>query len=199
MNEHMLLEKVKHDDIKEFSKNQLAEKGFFKSLYTISLFVTAFLLAGVVGYAVSMLIFEQETITNLIQIIPGLLFSFTLVIIFHELIHGLAYKLVGAKKVYFGAMLSKFVFYAGSDQETFNGFQYRFIAISPFITVNTIGIIALIVAPEYFVFTLTVLFIHTLFCGGDFAMLNFIQKHDLSKIHTRDSREKRETYYYLKE
>lgn len=198
MNEHLLLEKVKHDDIKEFSKNQLAEKGIFKSLYIISLFVTAFLLAGVIGYGVSMLIFEQETITNLIQIIPGLLFSFTLLIIFHELIHGLAYKLVGAKKVYFGAMLSKFVFYAGSDQETFNGFQYRFIAISPFITVNTIGIIALIVLPEYLVFTLTVLFIHTLFCGGDFAMLNFIQKHDLSKIHTCDSREKRETYYYLK-
>lgn len=197
MKDHRLLEKVKHDDVKEFAKNKLAEKGVFKSVYVTSLMVTGFLFAAAVGYGISILIFSGET-ALIIQVIPGLLFSFTILIILHELIHAFGYKLSGAKSVYFGAIPSKFVFYAGSDQEVLNGHQYRFIAILPFATISTICLIALIGWPEYFVFTLTILFVHTAFCGGDFAMLNFIQKYNLSEIQTYDHREKRETYFYLK-
>lgn len=196
MKDYRLLKQVAHDDIDEFIENQLAEKGFYKMVYTTSLVVTVLSSAAAVAHGIKILILTKG-LKPLIQIVPGFLFSFTLLILFHELLHALAYKLVGAKRVYFGAPQSKSGFYAGSDQEAFNGIQFRFIALSPFITISMTGLIALLILPQYFIFVLTVLLIHTLFCGGDFATLNFMHKHDLSKIHTYNSREKRVIYYYL--
>ena len=194
--EHKLIMQVTHEDFKAFMKAQLKQKGFYKTAYTITLMVTGFLFFAAVGYAISVFAIAQE-VAPLLQLATGLIFCFSLLIVLHELLHALAYKVVGAKKVYFGAMLSKFVFFAGSDQEKFNGTKYRFIALFPFLSITCAGLLLILFFPEYFLFSLTILFFHTLFCGGDFAVLNFIGKYDLRKFYTYDSRQTRETYFYL--
>lgn len=192
-----ILKKISHREFKEFAKTQLAKEGGYRRFFNIFLLVAAFSFSGSLGYAVA-LFFLEDVWFYLFQIGLGFLFSFSLLLVIHELLHGIAYKITGAKKVYFGAVLSQFVFYAGSDQEEFNGRQFRLIAIFPFAVITGSAILSLFLLPQYFFFTFTVLFIHTLFCSGDFAILNFMQQYDLDEIHTCDSKEKEETYYYLK-
>lgn len=197
-NHNNLIKKVAHNKFKEFAKEQMADKGLYRNAYVAFLIGFGFLFAVAVGYGVSLMFLAQE-FTVIIQVTTGVLFCFTILIILHELLHGLAYKLSGAKNVYFGAIFSKFLFYAGSDQEEFNGTRYRFVALFPFVIITGVSLLMLLLYSEYIPFGLAVLFVHTLFCGGDFAAANFIAKHDLKKIHTYDSREKGETYFYFKD
>lgn len=195
MNEDLLLEKVTHDEFKEFAKTELAKEGFYQKVYSITLILTSLSFCAGVGYGLA-LFFLSDQIFHLIHIVAGLAFCFTVLIISHELLHALAYKLVGAKQVYFGANLSQFLFYAASDGEKFSGRQFRFIALFPFLTVLAAGVVCLITLPQYFLFTLTALFIHSVFCGGDFAVLNYINQYDLDEVYTFDVKEKKETYFY---
>ncbi len=195
--ENQIIATVSHQEFKAFAKEQMAKEGGYKKFFTIALLVTAFGFSASAGYA-TVLFFVEDVWFYLLQIGLGFLFSLSLLLIIHELLHGIAYKIVGAKKVYFGAVLSQFVFYAGSDQEEFNGRKFRLIAIFPFAVITGLGLLSLLLFPQYFFFTLTALFFHTLFCSGDFAILNFMQQYDLDQIHTSDSKSKEETYYYLK-
>lgn len=195
MEKDILLKKIGHDEFKTFAREQIAKEGFYKRVYSTFLFLSGFLFFACTGYGISLFILDEK-ITFPIQLATGILFCFTLLIVLHELLHGIAYKLMGAKKIYFGAILSQFIFYAGSDQERFDGRKFRFIALFPFVCILMLGLICLLLFPEYFLIILTVLFIHTIFCGGDFAVLNFMEQYKLSEIYTFDSREKRETYFY---
>lgn len=195
--ENQLITKVSHQEFKAFAKEQLDKEGGYKKIFTIALLLTAFGFSGSAAYATALFFFEDVWF-YLLQIGLGFLFSLSLLLIIHELLHGIAYKIAGAKKVYFGAVLSQFVFYAGSDQEEFNGRQFRLIAIFPVSVITGLGLLSLLLVPQYLFFTLTVLFIHTLFCSGDFAILNFMLQYNLDEIYTTDSNAKEETYYYLK-
>lgn len=198
INENQLVKKVSHEKFKDLCKEQLSEKGFYKNAYAAFLMGFGFLFAAALGFGVAIMVLAQE-FTVLIQVGIGVLFSFTFLIILHELLHGLAYKLIGAKNVYFGAILAKFLFYAASDQEEFNGVHYRFVALFPFFSITVATLLLALLRPEYIPFVLTVAFIHTLFCGGDFAVVNFVRKYDLKNIYAYDSKEKGETYFYFKE
>lgn len=193
-----LPKKILHKEFKPFAKEALAQKGFFKTLFYGFLLITSLAFFVSLGYGGALVFLEGET-TYLVQLSIGLLFAFTIMIVLHELLHGLAYKLVGAKKVYFGAILSQFIFYAGSDNEKFNGVQFRFIALLPFAIITALCFLALLFFSNYFLGILTVLFIHTLACGGDFAVVNFMQQYDLRRFHTHDSREEEVTFFYLED
>lgn len=198
MEGYTLLETISHDAFKEFAKDQLAKKGIYKKVYHAVLLISCGLLAAAAGFGAVLYFVEREA-SYLVQILLGLIFSLTLLIVIHELLHAAAYKLAGAKNVYFGAVLSKFVFFAGSDKEVFNGSRYKFIALFPFLCITICSLTGMIVWPEYLTFFITLVCIHTLFCGGDFAILNYIQQFDPRRIHTSDSREKKETYFFLKD
>lgn len=162
------------------------------------------LLIGLVGFSLACLGFFsvqtyiKENPIYLYQFCLALGFCFSFMIIIHELIHALAYKLVGAKKVYFGMKLSKFMFYAACDQQHFNGVQFRFVALAPFVCITTLCLAGIAVSPHYFFMFLIVMAIHTLCCSGDFAMLNYIQQYDLKKVFTYDLKAEKTTYFYLK-
>lgn len=196
-NDNDLIKKVAHDKFKDFSKEQLTDKGFYRSIYTTLVIGLGFIFFAVIGYGVTLMFIAQE-FAIVTQVGVGVLFCFTFLIIIHELLHGLAYKLSGAKRVYFGVILSKFLFYAGSDREEFNGVHYRFVALFPFVIITGASLLLVLLHPGYISLGLTVMFVHTLFCGGDFAVVNFISKYDLNRIYTYDSRERSETYFYLK-
>src|SRR5699024_1558974 len=123
--------------------------------------------------------------------------TFRTLLILHELLYAVAYKIKGANNLYFGAQLSKFLFYAASDQERFTGEQFKFIALFPFVSVAVLAGFSLIIFPQYFQFIFTVLFIHQMFCGADFAVVSFLRKQGLTNVLTFDSREE-ETTYFLK-
>ncbi|WP_340064992.1 DUF3267 domain-containing protein [Ascidiimonas aurantiaca] len=192
-----LIKTVSHDTIKPFVKECFDLKGSYRTFYIFFSLISFAGLAGLTGYSVTRLVMGDTV--YIIQLGAALLFCLTLLIILHELLHALAYAVLGARHLYFGANLKKFVFYVGSDGDFFSGKQFRIIALSPFIGVLFLSILLLITAPQYTFFSLFVICLHSFFCGGDFGMLNYAAQFPDKQFFTSDSRKKKETYFFLKD
>lgn len=184
-----------HQEIKTFVQESLKTKGPFKVIYLILATVSGVILGGMLGFSITTWI-TQGTAQLTIQVVLGLVFSFSILIVIHEWIHGLTYKFFGAKNVYYGCSLKKFVFYAASDGDVVNARQFRIIALAPFVVISTLCLILMAILPTYFFCLATILFSHILFCGGDFAFIHFMTQYDMHRLHTHDDRKKEETYFY---
>lgn len=189
---------ISHHDIKSFLQESLQKKGSYKTGYYIAIIISGFAFCGLCGYTLGKFIFDKQ-IGGLVQVIVGMVFSLTALVVIHELIHGVAYKMNGARRVYYGGNIRKFVFYAAAHLQVFNVRQFTRIALAPFITVSIMGIMLIFIFPDYTTFLLSVLSIHTFFCGGDFLFLHFMSQYDSKKLHTHDDRDKAETYFYYVE
>jgi len=94
----------------------------------------------------------------------------------HELLHGLAFKILGAGKLTFGANIRHFMFYVTSHRFVLNKAQFYFLALAPFVVVSVLCISFLF----YESFTIrwiaaNVLFAHATCCVGDFALMSYFQ------------------------
>lgn len=195
MENYTLLKEVPHKEFRAFAQDQINQDGFYQKLYYSTIIISSILFFASLGYSFTLFLLENN-IYYVSQMLIGLIISFSLLIIIHELLHGLAYKWMGADQVYYGGSFSSFLFYAACDQEVFSGKQYRFIALFPFLTILIIGVAVVLIDINYFQLILTILFAHTIFCGGDFAVANFMNNNNADKIITYDSKEKELTYFY---
>jgi hypothetical protein len=130
----------------------------------------------------------------------ALSFSFSVLIVIHELLHALAYLLSGARRISFGLILKKFVFYALADQQVIAARAFHFVALTPFVMVKLIclaGIIAFY-NEQLMYFFLTVMCLHSLFCAGDIAMLAFYRIHGGKEIYNFDNKSEGKTYFYTR-
>jgi hypothetical protein len=134
----------------------------------------------------------------LLYILFGLFFSLSLLIVIHELIHGLALKLVGVPKVSYGGYIRKFIFYAEADLFVLNKRQFVFVALAPLVFVKVItlaGIIVCFYDPVVSLFAL-VMGIHSFFCSGDIGLLSVFVRKDKAEVFTFDVKEIRKSYFY---
>ncbi|WP_340200523.1 DUF3267 domain-containing protein [Ascidiimonas sp. W6] len=191
-----LLKKVSHNEIKPFVKECLEINGFYKRFYFLIMLISIATLTAVITFTI-VTYFTKGDLHGVVQLLSSFLFSFTILVLIHELIHAIAYKIMGAKNVYFGGSIKKFIFYAASDQDIVNGIAFRFIALAPFVIVLVIVILLYLIFPVYHIFFLTIGTLHTLFCGGDFAMVNYISQYPLDSVLTFDSKINKESYFYL--
>jgi hypothetical protein len=191
-----LLNKLSHNDIKPFIKECLEVKGGYKTFYLLIMFSSMVLLGALVTF-ISIRFWKTNEFSGLSQFLGAFLFSISILVVIHELIHALAYKLKGAHHIYFGGSLKKFIFYAASDGDILNGKDFRFVALAPFVIVSLVNQMLIVFMPDYTIFFITVIALHNLFCGGDFAMINFINQYPLSKVFTFDLRRTKESYFYL--
>ena len=95
----------------------------------------------------------------------------------HELLHGLAFKMLGASQVVYGADWSKFVFHASAPGFPLDGRQMTLVALAPFIVITPALLTAgLALGGTYLWAALGASMMHTQGCLGDFAMLNFFAR-----------------------
>lgn len=143
---------------------------------------------------------KRGELNNLVALAGGILFSVTFLVVIHELIHAIAYKMIGAKKLSFGMRLRKFLFFVLADKEVFTLRQFKFVALAPVVTVAALTIIGMIFAynQPMFYFYLSVFGIHSLFCGGDFGLLSYFENRKDKEILTFDVKEEGKTYFYVK-
>jgi len=132
----------------------------------------------------------------LIHIPLGLLSGGLLIIPFHELLHGLAYRLLGARKIIFGADMKQFIFFVTAHEHAVSGIQLAFLALFPFLVINSLCIAAAIsLFPGAILFFAFLLLIHNLMCIGDFAMVNFACRRG-KRIYSYDDPEKKLSYFF---
>ena len=132
----------------------------------------------------------------LIQLFLGILAGSIIVIPFHELLHGLAYKILGAKKIKFGANLQQFFFFVSADRFLVNRKELYFLALLPFGVLNlALLMVALLWLPQYTILFGYLLLSHNLMCIGDFAITNYVM-NEKEEVFTYDEPENKKSYFY---
>ena len=191
-----LIAELNHQQIKEFVINQLSGGGKLVRFYMI--YQITMILLGIFFAIRSVVLAFQQFAEPLLYTAAALVFCFTLLIVIHELLHGAALKLVGAKNVNIGAYFKKFIFYAEADQFVINRKQFTFIALTPLLVVKIItllGIIFFAHSPPFY-FLIFVMCAHSLFCAGDIGLLSIFYRYGKAEIYTYDIKAEKTSYYY---
>ena len=197
--EFELLTEVTHSNLKEFVIEQIAEEKFIIRIYSVYQVVmmliftylfTRGIVLGIKGF--------YETLTG---IGIAVLFSFSALIVIHELLHAGAYLFRGAGRISFCFIPKKFIFYALADQQVIESKDFHFVALAPFVTVKLVclaGLILFFQHPILMYFFVGVMCLHSLFCAGDVAMLAFYKLNSDKEIFNYDSKTEGKTYFYTR-
>lgn len=128
----------------------------------------------------------------------GMLIAILLIPV-HEWIHGMAYKLAGAKTVKYEANWRKLYFVATAHHFVTSYKWFKIVALAPFTVVAVISSIASVILPgHYKIPALALLFVHTIFCSGDFGLLTYMKSIKGEDPVTFDDLDNRISYFYVK-
>jgi len=191
-----LIAQLNHSQIKEFVINQLTQNGKIIKIYMI--YQILMIMVGMFFLTRSVVLAFKSSAIPLYYTLAALVFCFSVLIVIHELLHGIALKLAGAKRVTYGGYLKKFIFYAEADQFVINRRQFAFIALTPLFAVKLItliGIIFLFNQPVFY-FLIFVMSAHSLFCAGDIGLLSVFYKIKNIEIFTFDVKAEKTSYFY---
>jgi len=197
-NEFELLTEVSHQNLREFIVEQIKVEKYIIRIYSVYqvIMLTVFIFFLTRSIILSIKGFPGQ----LVQIGLAALFSFSVLIIIHELLHALAYLLTGSRRISFGLVIRKFIFYALADRQVVASKAFHFVALTPFVAVKLIclmGIVAFFNQPIVYFFV-SVMCLHSLFCAGDIAMLAFYNLHRGKEIYNFDNRREGKTYFYIR-
>jgi hypothetical protein len=195
-NSYLLLEKLKHNDLISFLNEKSKSKGIFYYLFLFCLFIPIPLLSFLMTFYV--LKNEIELIVGLLYCLLGIGLVFLFIPI-HELLHALAYKIIGAKNISFYSNFKKRYFAAISDRSVVNLREFKIVALFPFLFVIIISISLFPhINTHWQLMILSFVTTHNIFCSGDFSLLNYMQNNKHRGIVTFDDKEKGETYFYIR-
>jgi len=132
------------------------------------------------------------------QMLTGVLAGSILIIPPHEILHGIAYRLLGARKIRFGVDFQQFIFFVTADRFPISRNELRFLALTPFIIINTVCI-ALTATwfTDWVLFSATLLLSHNIMCIGDFALTSYANRNT-GEIYSYDEIENKKSYFYEK-
>lgn len=193
------LDSFSHKNIKHVVMREMGDGGKWATIS--NLYQVMGLIAILIGSFKSFVPFiRRGDFNNLIGFSIGILFSVTLLVVVHEVIHAVAYKMVGAKKLSFGMRIRKFLFFVLADKQVFSLKRFEIVALAPVTTIALLTIVGMICTfnqPMFYSF-LSIFGIHSLFSGGDFGLLAYFENRKEKEILTFDVKEEGKTYFYVK-
>ena len=195
-NEFELLTEVSHQRLREFVVEQITEEKHIIRIYSIYQAIMMLIFVFLLTRGIVLSIKGHSEI--LIEIGLSIVFSLSALIVIHEFLHALAYLLTGARKISFGVIPKKFVFYALADRQVIAKRAFHIVALAPFVVVKLICFIGFIefYNDQLMYFFLSVMCLHSLFCAGDIAMLAFYNIHKGKEIYNFDNKSEGKTYFY---
>ena len=130
-------------------------------------------------------------------VLLGFILFAIIIIPLHELIHAVAFKVLGAAEVSIHAQWGKMLFYAIANKFVMNSIEFIFLALAPFVVINLALVIAIFnLHGEFKVIAVVFLFFHLTGCIGDFSLLGFLYKNRHQKIVNYDDKELEKSYFY---
>src|SRR5665648_1114029 len=120
--EFELLLRLEHKNIKEFVKEQLGKKSSITKRYLWYQFSMATLLVALITSG--LILCYVKSAMAILFVIGAFFFSFTLLIIIHELLHGFAFLLLGFKKISFGGDILSLIHISEADQQVLSCLLY---------------------------------------------------------------------------
>lgn len=116
----------------------------------------------------------------------------------HEALHGAVYKAFGASDVRYNISLRQFYAYAIAHHFVADRREFTWVALTPFVVINSLLILAAAFwSPAQF-FLLGVLLVHTAGTSGDFAMLNYLWLNRHQEVFTYDDAISHTSYIYAR-
>ena len=194
--EFELLTEVSHQRLREFVVEQITEEKQVIRIYSIYQVIMVLLFTFLLTRGIVLSIKGHSEM--LIEIGLSIAFSLSVLIIIHELLHALAYLLTGARRISFGVIPQKFIFYALADRQVIAPRAFHIVALTPFIVVKIISLAGFVAFynQQLMYFFLSVMCLHSLFCAGDIAMLAFYRIHKEKEIYNFDNKSEGKTYFY---
>ncbi len=188
---------VNHAELKQFLIKEVEQQPVWARVANMFQ-ITGLLVFMLGGFRAFMPFLMQNNSQFLLWMLYGLIFTFTLLIVFHELIHAAAYYYVGARKLSFGVIWRKFMFYVSADKFVADRKKFTIVALAPAVIVSVLSIIGMAVFYNHpaFYFFIPVFGLHFIFSGGDFSLLCFFENRKEQEIFTFDVNEEGKTYFY---
>lgn len=199
--EFSLIKELQFSEIKPFILQIISKKDKLINFYVVyqTIALAAFIII-IVFHSYNAIVDKAYEMTNFYWLLGGIFFSFTILIVLHELMHALAYYLLGKRQLRYGADIRKFIFYVHAHMQVVNRKELTIVALMPFILVHFICIplIILLWASPLSMFLVMVLLVHALFCAGDFAMVSFFIQQNKSEMFTYDDSNRKLARFYIK-
>lgn len=185
---------LKHQELIPFVKSYLFKKnGFTLSCLVLNIIFITFWLVLCLLYIYKNVLSPGEAFT---QSAYGCAISFLLAPL-HELLHGAAYRLSGAKKVAYKANWKKLYFMAIADKFITRRRAFYFIGILPFLVISlSLIVLAVFSNPMPQIMWLSVLWVHATMCAGDFGLMSYFAEHKNKEVITYDDAENSISYFY---
>ena len=141
----------------------------------------------------------QDTLTfsqSFLQVIIGFAITFLLIPL-HEGLHGVAYRICGAKNVSFKANWKKLYFMAIADKFITTRKSFYVIGLTPFVVISLCLLILVSCStPGMQIAWLSVLVMHASMCVGDFGLLSYFAENKSREVISFDDAENGISYFY---
>lgn len=198
--DYSIIEELDHKEIKSLVIVEFRNNRGWKYIAMAYQFIGLMVFSFFMGYSVVSDLMDGES-EHLIWFGFGTLFSLTVLVILHELIHAAAYLLIGARHLSFGMQIRKYLFYVLSDKDVLNYNQFKIVALAPSVVISILTLAAIVIFYQQPIlyFLLPIFGLHSLFCSGDFGLLCFFQNRPNREILTFDVKSEGKTYFYGKE
>ncbi len=158
-------------------------------------------IGAAVGWSVGKLIPKSDGGFGNVALQFGLAFLcfFVVLLPIHEAIHGLVFKLLGARKVGFGWSRKSLIVYAYAQKFVMTLRENAWVAAMPFMVITTLLVILWVLFPQWPLFWGTALFFHTSACIGDFILILYYFKNKKYPMYTYDDIEDKNYSYFFRE
>jgi uncharacterized RmlC-like cupin family protein len=191
----VLLDELNYDDIVDFTSKYIRKRNLSMIFLYVFLVGTFLLMIGALVYG--MVDHHREFGSIMKQYLYGLILSFSAMIPIHEIIHGIIYVVLGARKVRFGAEFKQFAFYAVADEFVTGRTGFYILAVGPFLITSVLCLLGFILVSGVASYTyISILFFHATMCIGDFALMSYYDTHKDKNIYTFDDIKNRVSYFY---
>lgn len=140
---------------------------------------------------------EYPWYTIVLHSFTGFIILPLVLIIPHELLHVLPYRLSGAKEIRIGARWEESYFFVTAHNHPVNSRWFNAIALTPGVLLTILLLVLLTYLPPLWQWSTSItIFMHLTMCAGDVALLNYIYLNRHRKIITWDDAEKGLAYFY---
>lgn len=194
---YTVLDTLPHDELLPFVKIYSKKKTKAALWFKLSNIFNLVLLTGLASYSY---ITGSALVSDLfVHFCYGTTLSFLLIPL-HELLHGAAYKYVGAPKTSYVANLKKFYFAAVAHNFVASRDEFRIVALLPFLCISVLCLAGVaFLHPHWAITAATTLLVHTAFCQGDFALLGYFEFHKKRAPVTYDDALEKVTYFLTRD
>lgn len=127
----------------------------------------------------------------------GILFTFTVGVLLHELLHLLVYKILGARKTKLKLLLDQGAVAAVADHFVVSEKEFYWLAFTPFVVLTAAGLAALFMTYGWVFYGVSIfLVMHATACLGDFSLAGFMYENRKDEIYTYDDVENDRSFFY---